>query len=76
MDAFPRDVPAPLFQINCELIRNKVPQRANYFREAIFRKFTNANLLGCRRIITFLKPDNLCYKFLFLTGTCHEYSRK
>lgn len=62
---FSRDVTSLLLWINCMLIRNKVPQRANYFRrEAIFLKFTDANLSGRRRIITILKPDNLCNKFL------------
>jgi len=45
--------------------QHKVLQRANYFRrKAIFLKFTDANLLSCRRIITILKLDNLCNKFL------------
>lgn len=45
--------------------QHKVLQRVNYFRrEAIFLKFTDANLLDCRRIITILKLDNLCNKFL------------
>jgi len=64
-----RLIPARYFisgVINRELTHNKVAQRANYIgRKAIFLKFTDANPRpgACKRIITYLKPGNLCNKF-------------